>query len=257
MLVYMAVETVQLKRETLQAFEDYITRVDEAVAKELNGDQCFLWTDGDAQRSRDAHAGALVVEPWHDRGSHSPFAVPHGLIHDLVGAAFIPRKTVQDVLRLIQDYDKHKDIYQPEVIDSKLLKRSGNDFQIYLRLLKKKIITVVLDTYHDVHYGSAGASRAWCRSQTTKVLEVEDAGTPNERRSAPDAGFGFLWRLYSYWRFEAKDGGVFIECRAISLTRDIPLVLKLVIKPIVQSLPKESLENTLAATRAAVLARRS
>jgi len=251
----MAVEPVQLRRETLQAFENYIASVDEACEKELTCDAWSLWTDSDVQRTRDVHAGAIVVEPWRDGRSHSPFPVPHGLIHDLVGSAFIPGKAVQHVLRLIQDYDNHKNIYQPEVIDSKLLKHSGNDFQIYLRLVKKKIITVVLDTYHDVHYGSAGAKRAWCRSQTTKVLEVEDAGTPHETTSPPDCGFGFLWRLNSYWRFEAKDDGVFIECRAISLTRDIPLVLKLVIKPIVQSLPKESLENTLAATRAAVLAR--
>jgi len=251
----MAVEAVQLKRETLLAFEDYIAAVDRTVEAEVKRRDGFLWSDGDAKRALQVRNGAIVVEAWSDGRSHSPFSVPHGLIHDLVGAAFIPGKGVRDVLQLIQDYDNHKNIYRPEVMESKLLKRSGSDFQIYLRLLKKKVITVVLDTYHDVHYAASGTNRAWCRSQTTRILEVENAGTPDETTSPPDTGFGFLWRLYSYWRFEAKDGGVFIECRAVSLTRDIPFVLRLMIKPIVQSLPKESLENTLAATRAGVLER--
>ena len=68
----------------------------------------------------------------------------------------------------------------------------------------------------------------------------------------PDTGYGFLWRLYSYWRFQERDDGVYIECRAISLTRDIPLGLGWVIEPIIRKLPKESLINTLKATRDAL-----
>ena len=66
---------------------------------------------------------------------------------------------MQETLALVQDYDNHKQIYKPEVIDSKLLSHHGNDFKIYLRLLKKKIITVVLDTDHDVHYSPLGPTR--------------------------------------------------------------------------------------------------
>jgi hypothetical protein len=40
-----------------------------------------------------------------------------------------------------------------------------------------------------------------------------------------------------------------MECRAISLTRDVPLGLGWMIEPIIQGLPKESLINTLEATR--------
>ena len=48
--------------------------------------------------------------------------------------------------RWCEDYNRRKDIYKPEVIDSRLIGRNGDDFQIYMRLLKKKVITVVLDT---------------------------------------------------------------------------------------------------------------
>jgi hypothetical protein len=142
------------------------------------------------------------------------------------------------------------------VIASKLIRRQGNDFQIYLRLLKKKIMTVVLDTDHDVQYRAVGQGRWICRSHTTRIAEVEAAGTPQERVRPPDTGYGFLWRLNSYWRFQECEDGARVECRALSLTRDVPFGLGWVIEPIIQKLPKESLINTLRATRQALQGRR-
>ncbi len=65
----------------------------------------------------------------------------------------------------------------------------------------------------------------------------------------PGEGHGFLWRLYSYWRFQEKDGGVYVECEAVSLTRKVPTGLGWLIDPIIRNLPRESLSNTLHATR--------
>ena len=81
---------------------------------------------------------------------------------------------------------------------------------------------------------------------------MEGAGSQNETILPPDTGFGFLWRLYSYWRFQQKAGGVFVECRAISLSRNVPLGLGWMIEPIIQKLPRESLINTLDSTRRAL-----
>jgi hypothetical protein len=125
-----------------------------------------------------------------------------------------------------------------------------------LRLLKRKVMTVVLDTDHDVHYESLDRKRWTCRSHTTRIAEVENAGTAVERVLSPDTGYGFLWRLFSYWRFQERDDGVYVECRAISLTRDVPFGLGWIIEPIIQKLPKESLINTLEATRRALSSRR-
>ena len=58
--------------------------------------------------------------------------------------------------------------------------------------------------------------------------------------------------MYSYWRFQERDGGVYVECEAISLTRAIPAGLGWLIEPIVTALPRESLANTLRETRAAL-----
>ena len=53
----------------------------------------------------------------------------------------------------------------------------------------------------------------------------------------------------SYWRFEERDRGVYIECEAISRTRDVPAGLAWLISPIIRNLPRESLVFTPAVTR--------
>lgn len=245
----VAVKTVQLKPQTLAAFDDYVQGAEAQMGQTEAGGGAFLWSDLSPDRAQQVRAGQIAAQFWSGR---EPVKVPDGLIHDWVGAAFIPDCTIQDVLGVIQDYDNHKNIYKPEVMASKLISHKDNDFQIYLRLLKKKVITVVLDTDHDVHYRPLDRIRWVCRSYTTRIAEVENAGSQNERVLQPDAGYGFLWRLYSYWRFEERDRGTVIECRAVSLTRDVPFGLGWAIEPIIQKLPRESLVKTLEATRQAV-----
>lgn len=242
---------VQLKPQTVDAFDVYIHEAEAAMEQTLQADGPFLWSDRNPERTQQVRGGQVVAQFWAGQG---PANVPNGLIHDWVGAILIPGTSVKNTLALIQDYDNHKNVYKPEVIGSRLISHKDGDFQIYLRLLKKKIITVVLDTDHEVHYRALDGMRWVCRSYTTRIAEVEDAGSPKEKILPPDTGYGFLWRLYSYWRFQERDGGVYVECRAISLTRDVPSGLGWVIKPIIQKLPKESLINTLEATRQALQA---
>jgi hypothetical protein len=243
---------VQLKPRTLESFGAYIHKAETEMEETLRGSGPFLWCDLNTERVHKVREGQVAAQFWSGKG---PAKVPHGLIHDWIAAAFIPESTIQEIFAVIQDYDNHKNIYKPEVIDSKLMSRHDDDFQIYLRLLKKKIITVVLDTDHEVHYRPVDRTRWTCRSYTTRIAEVENAGKQDERVLPPDTGYGFLWRLYSYWRFEQRDAGVVVECRAISLTRDVPFGLGWAIEPIIQKLPKESLINTLEATRQALHAR--
>jgi hypothetical protein len=242
-------EPVQLKHQTTAAFEAYVHEAEAKMTPSLEGSEPFLWSDLTPKRAQQVRKGEIVAQLWTGKDL---VRVPDGLIHDWVGAAWIPGTTVKQTLSLVQDYDNHKQVYKPDVIDSKLVSHQGNDYKIYMRLLKKKIITVVLDTDHDVHYSPLSPTRWFLRSYTTRISEVENAGKPNEKVAPPDTGYGFLWRLDSYWRFEERDSGVYVELRAISLTRDVPAGLGWIIEPIVRKLPRQSLINTLAATRKAL-----
>jgi hypothetical protein len=237
---------MQLGPETLQAFERYGRDAEKEMDGTLHQARSFLWCDAEPGRAERVRAGSIPAEFWL---GHGPLKVRGGLVHDWVGAAFIPDRTVRDAITLVQDYANHKVIYQPEVIDSKILQHHGNDFRIYLRLLKKKVITVVLDTDHEVEYLPLSGTRWFCRSHTTCIAEVENPGSPQEAVLPPDSGHGFLWRLYSYWKFQEKKGDLYVECRAISLTREVPFGLGWLIEPIIQNLPRESLIHTLECTR--------
>ena len=244
-----SVARVHLRPETLEHFASYVRQAEQAMEPSLHGREPFLWCLNNGPRANQVRSGSVVAQVWSGEG---PVPVPKGLIHDWVGAVFTPGATIARTLTLLQDYDHHKLVYKPEVMESKLLRRNGNDFHIYLRLLKKKVITVVLDTEHDVHYSALDALCWSCRSYTTRTAEVENAGSSDEHISSPDEGHGFLWRLYSYWRFQETAAGVFLECRALSLSRDVPRGLGWIVDPIIRKLPRESLIKTLTDTRKAL-----
>jgi hypothetical protein len=240
--------TVRLRPETAAAFNDYVRMAEARMDAEIREGR-FLWLEQREERLQQARAGRAVIDPWEGKVSRD---ISSGIIHDWIGAALIPGATLAKTIGFMQNYDAHKNVYKPEVIDSKLLSRNGNSFKIYLRLLKKKVLTVVLNTEHAVEYFQLSKTRAYSMSRSTRIAEVDSPGKPSEREIEQGGDHGFLWNINSYWRFEERDGGVYIECRAISLTRDVPVGLGWLVTPIIRNLPRESLESTLLATRKAL-----
>ncbi|MBZ5581340.1 MAG: hypothetical protein LAQ30_03895, partial [Acidobacteriia bacterium] len=170
------------------------------------------------------------------------------------GAVFVPGASVGRVLKLIQEYDNHKNAYPSNVIDSKIISRKGNDLTVYLRLLERKGgITVVLDTDYEVEYRPLGNGDWRSRSYSTRIQEVENAGRRNERRKPAGEGRGYLWALNTYWLFRERDGGAYVECEAVSLSRGLPPILSFMARSIVRGLPRGFLQNTLEDTRDLVL----
>jgi hypothetical protein len=241
-----------LQEATVAAFDAYIRQTEQRIAGQVSGKSSFLWSGASAARREQVMKGETAAQPWNSRPE---IEVTGGLIHDWIGAVFIPGTNLITVLNLVRDYDNHYRIYAPEVIASKTLSREGDHYRVHLRLLKKKVITVVLNSEHDVQYYRDSPTRWHSRSYSTRIAEVDNPGAHNERELPPDDGHGFLWRLYSYWRFEERDGGVYVECQAISLTRAIPAGLGWLIEPIIRELPKESLVRTLEGTRQALAKR--
>jgi hypothetical protein len=134
-----------------------------------------------------------------------------------------------------------------------LLAHDGDRFRFYLRFYVKKVIGVTTDTEHEAVFGRPGPERAFSRLHSTRVAEVEDAGTPSERQRPVGTGRGFLWRLNTYWRFLERDGGTWVQCESITLTRDIPTGLGWLIGRFVTEIPRESLTFTLATARKALV----
>jgi hypothetical protein len=242
------VALVELQPKTAVAYDEYVRGREEAARREQRSG-AFLWADASSERRNRIRSGEVLVEPATGDGETE---VPDGLIHDWIGAVFLPGVAIEQTLKLVEDYDRHKEYYQPQVRDSRLLSHHSNDYEVYLRLLKKQVLTVVLDTTHEVRYTCSGPTRCTSRSRATRIAEVEDPGAAGEHELPPGRDHGFMWRLDSWWRFEERDGGVYTECEAISLTRSVPVGLGWLINPIIRTLPRESLGNALRETRVAL-----
>jgi hypothetical protein len=123
---------------------------------------------------------------------------------------------------------------------------------MFLRLHQKRFTTVDFNTTYDVHWGSVDSGKVYSNSISTRIAEVKDPAKPEGEELPVGTGHGYLWRLNTYWRFEEKDGGVYLQCEALSLTRDMPTGLGWLLKPLVTSIPKQSLNRALGQTRTVV-----
>ena len=246
----------KLRPVTLEAFEQYVQRNEARIEAELRNGGPFLWIDGQPETRRESlHArlqqGEIVAENLRPGEAN----VPHGLIHHWVGLVFVPGVTLEQSAALVMDYDEYQVIHRPYIVRSKVIRRDGNDARIYLRLYKKKALTVVLDTEHEVHYVPLDSTRAHSRTLSTHIVEVKNRGKPEERQRPVGDDRGFLWRHISYWRFLQKDSGTYVQCEALALSRDLPAVLGWVIGAFLKGVHKEFLFDMVNGTRAGLLSR--
>ena len=177
---------------------------------------------------------------------------PNGLIHHWIGTTFAPLATVDRTISLMQDYEHYQEIYSPNVRRSRTISRQGDTFKFYLQLFMKKVISVVLNTEYDVQYKRLSPTRALVRSYTTKIAEVQDPGTADEKEKPVGQDSGFLWRFNNYCLLEERTEGTYIQCETVSLSRAIPAGLGWLVGPFVNSVPRETLEFTLGTQRKAL-----
>lgn len=241
-----------------QAFERYVDLTDSRNAEELGKGTPFLWVDAlpDELRSERYAAmkkGEVVIERLETRDHGNAIQCPGGLIHHWVGAMWIPGATLSQTLALVQSYDRHVQIYSPFELRSRILERNGDNFKVSIRYLRKKIITVVLDTIFQIDYHTLDATHAWSHGRTESVREIKNHDTPGESSFPEGQGGGYLWGMSTYWRFVERDGGTYVQSESISLTTRVPAGLGWLIEAYIKSVPRESLEEILSDTRKGVL----
>jgi hypothetical protein len=251
-----AIGAVTLEPRTIAAFERYVAETDRESARSLADEAGFLWVDA-VGRERDraaVRAGQLVISRLETKSGGRKIDVPDGIIHHWLGVVFVPGATVDRAVALLQDYDRHAAIYSPNVARSRLLSRDGDFFKVYLRFYAKNVLTVVVNSEHEARFTRPSPDRAYSRIVSTRIAEVEDPGGPDEKEKPMGRDGGYLWRLNSSWRFLERDGGTYVQCESITLTRSVPVALAFIIKPFINGIPRETLTFTLERTRGALKA---
>ena len=256
-LASIAAQAAELKQKTNTAFDKYVAATEARQAAELKSGP-FLYIDGlSADQAKAAYeqlkGGQILVEKRETKAADASSEIPDAMVHHWVGLAFIPGVTLAQTLPVVQDYDHRAELYKPEVIAAHLISHQGDNFKIFMRLYQKRFTTVVFNTEYDIHWGQIDSTRVYSNSISTRIAEVKDASKPDGEELPVGTGHGYLWRLNTYWRFEEKDGGVYMQCEAVSLTRDIPFGLAWLIRPLVTAIPRQSLNRALGQTREVVL----
>ena len=248
----------RLTPETAAAFDRYVQAAESQMSQDLDASR-FLHLDSQPDLKAKLRAGQFIIESGVGLKGRISRDMPDGLLQDWLGRMFIPGASIEQVKSALQNYANYKSVYQPEVIDSKELSHQqdsrGDQYDIFLRLYEKHVLTVVLNAKYHVDYGRLDAHRMFVNSHSTRIAEAKESEGLSNLEAPVGDDSGFLWRLNSYWRFEEADGGVYAECEAISLSRDVPMGLGFLLKGFIERFPKESMENTLRGTRSAVLSR--
>jgi hypothetical protein len=178
----------------------------------------------------------------------SPIDVEGGMIHDWAGGVMVKGASVEKALAMFQNYADYKKTFAPEVLDSKLLSQDGDRWNAWFRISRRNVFTVTFDTEYAVQYRKLEGGRWAIDSRSSKIRELGDDNKPLPEGTAQ----GFLWRLNSYWLIEPRTEGVYLECRAISLSRDIPPGLGWIVKPMIATVPRDSLRATVEEARNAL-----
>jgi hypothetical protein len=254
----LASTAAELKQNTTTAFDKYVAATEARIESELQPGATFLYLDSlpaDALKwSYDKlKSGEVLVERRETKAPELSLDVPDGMVHHWIGIIFIPGVTLTQVIPIMQDYDRRAELYKPDVTASHLISHEASNYRFFLRLYQKRFTTVAFNTEYAAKWGQIAPGRVYSHSISTKIAEVKDSAHPDGEEWPVGKGRGYLWRLNTYWRFEEKGGGVYMQCEALSLTRDIPFGLSWLLKPLVTKIPRESLNRALSQTRTVIL----
>jgi len=203
--------------DTIAAWDRYVT----AIEIELERARA-------ARGSRTLVTEAIAAEGGSRR-------VPGGTISDWQGSVFVPGVTLNRVLDRLQHPGTPPP--QEDVISSRVLGRSDDALRVSIRLARRAIVTVTYDTEHEMRFHRWTPRLATARSVATRIEEV--GGSDH----------GFLWRLHSYWVYEELEGGVLVKLRSLTLSRDVPAIIRPIAAPLVTRIARESVVRTLEALR--------
>ena len=195
------------------------------------------WNRYVAETEARVEAAALSPRSADDdvRADGESLGVPSGTISRWRGSIFVPGARLEQVLNRLQYPGTPPP--QEDVVWSRVIARGHDSLRVFIRLVRHAIVTVTYDTEHEMTFRRRTPTIATARSIATRIDEVGGSDR------------GFLWRLNSYWRYEQIAGGVRVDLESLTLSRDVPTLVRPIASPIVSRIARESMVRTLEALR--------
>lgn len=233
----------------VSTFNDYAGAVELRLARQHRSRNGFLAESRAPEDEARLRRGEFIVEQLTPAGGTE---MPGALLHHWRGTAFVSGATATDFERLIRNFNAYPQHFAPEVVQAKAVPLTDGHLQAWMRVRQRQVITVVMDSTYEVSFGRLDLRHGYSISRSTRIQEIDSPGTSRERALTPDEEHGFLWRLNTYWSYEERDGGLYMQIESVSLTRSIPTGMGWAVRPFVQSVPRGSLEFTLSSARKAL-----
>jgi hypothetical protein len=228
------------------AFNSYISGVESRLAQQHRSQDTFLSPSAlTPQNETRLRQGEFIVEQITPSAGE---ALPGAMLHHWRGTAFVAGATAADFAQLMKNFNAYPQHFSPQVLQARVISQHDDRLEAVMRVRQKHIISVVMDTNYDIAFGRLDPQHQYSLSRSTQISEIDSPGTPNERALSSSEEHGFLWRQNTYWSYEERDGGLYMQIESVSLSRSIPSGLGWVVRPFVQSVPRESLEFTLRST---------
>ena len=242
-------QAAELSPATVKAWNEYVASTRAYADQRVHGGETFLWIDESPERAARLRSGDVIVSP---AVAHTPQRVPSGMIHHWIAAAFIPESGIDRVIASLRQYDSYSQIYHPAVVRSKQLSDAAGEDRFSLLLMNKGAAKMAVDAEFTSSYSRSG-NRAWRIARATHLREIDNYGQRGERTLPEDQGAGYVWRFYSIFRMEEREGGVYLETELVALSRDVPASIEWLIAPMIRHVAKNALSAMLEDTRNAVI----
>jgi hypothetical protein len=219
-LVASCVPAADLQPETIAAFDRYVKVTEDGFAKH-QGFENFLWLDHHPKEKSMVWLQQSIVAPMQTLDQGKEIEVPDGVIQHWLGVVYLENADVDHVRGLLLNLAGYKDFFKEQIIESKVIKQQGDQYDFFLRFYKKQISTVVLNVNETGKYTLIDPLRWTFASHSTHVGEVEHPKNKKklDEEHPAEEGAGYLWRFNFYWRVQQSDNGVYVELEVITLAR--------------------------------------
>ena len=235
------------KPETLRAWDDYVVSVNTSMAERNAETRPFLSVDESVETLRRVQNGKLVIT------NHDPRKVPQGLIHHWIGVMLVPNASLDQVMRVLNDYDRYSDIYKPLIRKTSVVEQTGDTVKLNVVATQRAFsTTAAVETDEKIRIVRPTPNRVCITADSVRIQEIANFGQPSEHAFPEARRPGYVWRALIIERLEQRDGGVYVEFETISLSRGIPIEVRWLIKPLTDELPRKMMSDILEETRAAV-----
>ena len=213
-----AVSGAEPSPETTAAFDRYVKITEEGFSKQ-RGFQNFLWLDHHSHEKTMVWLQQSIVQPMKTLDQGAEIAVPDGHLEHWYGAVYLeaPDADADHMRGLLMNLAGYQDFFKEQIMQSKVDKHEGDDYDFLLRFHKKQFNTVVLNVQESGKYTLVDPTRWTFAAHSTHIGEAEhpkDKKKLDEERADAAAQ---LWRLNFYWRVEQSDNGCYIELEVIAL----------------------------------------